>query len=1129
MLSALLLGIFAAVPLAAAITFTDQALPAGVGLVGEANGAAFGDYDGDGRPDLLVTRLGRSEGPLLFHSQGDGTFADQSALLRDAAGPALGAAWVDVDADGDLDLYLIRFRDPHLLFRNEGGHFTRIEKPAELADHQASTSAAFGDFDGDGELDLFATHRAAQANQFYRHIYREGFADQSDLLSPLRSGQDSFSATPFDSDGDGDLDLYVANLNYPNLFFRNQGHGTFRQEALATGLGRTGASLVGLPVDFDNDGDLDLYLLSGSGERTVLYRNGGQGIFTDWTDESGAGLDGVNSGGGWADFDNDGDQDLLLSSLGQPAVLENQGASRFAEVQALPAGAAWNTAGVALADYDLDGDVDAFMAGVDRAGVLLRNDSPDQGHWLGVELRGAGRSVLGARVRVRTPAGSQLREYIVASLLGSQHGDLLHFGLGSQVAGIAVEVFWPGGQHTVLEQVEADQVLRLREPSPGRNLAIRRVVQPDLAPRWAALAPEVEVENRGRERSGGLLRAQIRFGERQVYAESVPVPALEPGERRRLRLPQWQPEWSGTHCFSFSLEGGDEVQEDDTWERCHHLYPFEEVGAALGADDPGKGWAGAFSDCDADGDLDLYIANGGSLGLGESALYRNEGGRRFTNTTLASGVADSGNGTGLVLADFDGDGFQDLFLAKGGFVPEGEASRFFHNQGDGTFADRSAESGLDAVQSSYAGVAGDYDQDGRLDLYVSRFRGQFNSLYHNEGSGRFADLTREKNIVSYFRSSGGSAAFADYDEDGDVDLYASIYGDNDIFYVNQGEGAFIPNQVGDQRSAVGVAPGDVDADGDLDLYVVNVDGRSALYRNELDSHSLVDVAAQAGVENLAQGTGCAFGDYDADGDLDLFVTNAFSPGRVYMNYGDGTFNDQARAYGMDAASRARGVMLGDFDADGDQDVYVVNEGSPNFLYRNGGHQGHWLQVEVEGVQSNRDGIGTRLSAFAGGRRYAGEVNGTSGMSHSSRTVHLGLGQAQRLDSLVVRWTNGQVDTYQGVEADGLLHLIEGRQLTAVEEVLPSAVFSLAPNYPNPFNPATAIEFSLAQAASVRVVVYNSLGQPIRELLDEALGPGSHRIVWDGRDGRGRDLASGTYFCRLRAGSQELVRAMLLLK
>jgi len=697
----------AASPLAG-LSFTDQARTAGVDAVGEANGAAFGDYDGDGWPDLVVARLGRGEGPLLYHNQGDGTFADQSALLADAAGPALGAAWVDVDADGDQDLYLIRFRDPHLLFRNEEGRFTRIEKPAALADHGASTSAAFGDFDGDGALDLFTTHRAALGNQYYSRVHGEGFAEQSEVLSALRSGQDSFSATPFDSDNDGDLDLYVANLRYPNLFYRNQGRGTFRQEALAAGLGHAGASLAALPADFDNDGDLDLYLLTGAGEHTRLYRNEGQGAFGDWTGESGARYNGISAGGGWADFDNDGDQDLLLSSLGKPALYENLGEGRFAPTPALPAGAAWNTAGLALADYDRDGDVDAFMAGVDQAGVLLRNDSADQGHWLAVELRGAGLAQ-GARVVVRTPEGQQVREYAAASLLGSQHGHLLHFGLGAQAGAAAVEVRWPGGNRTALAQVRGGRVLLIEETPPEQNLAIGQVRKPDLAPRWAPLVPEVEVENRGKQSRAGRLWGRILYGDQELYREEVAVPLLAPGERRRLRLPQWRPELSGTHCFSFSLEGGDGVPEDDAWERCHHLYPFEEVGAALGADDPGKGWAGAFSDYDADGDLDLYLANGGSLGQGESALYRNEEGRRFLNATLASGVADTGNGTGLVLADFDGDGFQDLFLAKGGFVAEGEASRFFLNQGDGTFADRSAESGLDAPQSSYAGVAGDFD------------------------------------------------------------------------------------------------------------------------------------------------------------------------------------------------------------------------------------------------------------------------------------------------------------------------------------------------------------------------------------------------------------------------------------
>ncbi|MBM3278623.1 MAG: ASPIC/UnbV domain-containing protein [Candidatus Handelsmanbacteria bacterium] len=197
---------------------------------------------------------------------------------------------------------------------------------------------------------------------------------------------------------------------------------------------------------------------------------------------------------------------------------------------------------------------------------------------------------------------------------------------------------------------------------------------------------------------------------------------------------------------------------------------------------------------------------------------------------------------------------------------------------------------------------------------------------------------------------------------------------------------------------------------------------------------------------------------------------------------------------MDAATRTQGVMLGDYD--GDLEVCVVNEGSTNFLYRNGGHQGYWLQVAVEGVESNRDGIGIRLHAFAGGRRYTDEVNGTAGMSHSNRPVHLGLGAATRLDSLVVRWTNGQVDTYQGVEADGALRLVEGQRLTA---------------------------------AAVEEVVYNTLGQPVRRLADQFMEAGGHRLVWDRSAGQGRALSSGIYFCRLRAGGWEQVWPMILLR
>ena len=136
----------------------------------------------------------------------------------------------------------------------------------------------------------------------------------------------------------------------------------------------------------------------------------------------------------------------------------------------------------------------------------------------------------------------------------------------------------------------------------------------------------------------------------------------------------------------------------------------------MGIDDDGPGWAGALADYDNDGDLDLYLSNGGSLGNGSNVLYRNDGASGFRDVTMAAGVADEDNGTGVVFADFDRDGDQDLFLAKGGFTSDGQANRMFSNEGDGTFSDISAEAGLDISRSSYATVVGDYDRDGLLDI-----------------------------------------------------------------------------------------------------------------------------------------------------------------------------------------------------------------------------------------------------------------------------------------------------------------------------------------------------------------------------------------------------------------------------
>lgn len=282
-------------------------------------------------------------------------------------------------------------------------------------------------------------------------------------LSSLAGGQEGFGVVPFDYDNDGDLDLYVCSLHYASLLHRNNGHGDFEQVAEQVGLHHRSGALAAFPADYDNDGDLDLFVAQSGEEANLLCRNEGGAQFTEVASAAGVDAVAITTGAAWADFDNDGDLHLLLSSVGHPYLYDNQGDGHFRDAtqQAFDAallGAQPATAGVAAADYDGDGDVDVFLAGIDGPGLLLRNDSTSQGHWLRVELQGrrGQQGTLGARVHVRAGGQELIREHVVTSLLGSTHGDLLHFGLGAASAADAVTVDWPSGARQVLAQVPAD-------------------------------------------------------------------------------------------------------------------------------------------------------------------------------------------------------------------------------------------------------------------------------------------------------------------------------------------------------------------------------------------------------------------------------------------------------------------------------------------------------------------------------------------------------------------------------------------------------------------------------------------------------------------------------------------------
>jgi hypothetical protein len=436
----------------------------------------------------------------------------------------------------------------------------------------------------------------------------------------------------------------------------------------------------------------------------------------------------------------------------------------------------------------------------------------------------------------------------------------------------------------------------------------------------------------------------------------------------------------------------------------------------------GCGYGVAWGDYDNDGDQDLYVTtyNFGSF------LYRNDGGGVFTSpfgsTTPPN---DNFDGTGIAWGDYDNDGDLDLYLAQG----NGQANRLFQNNGDGTFSDVTSGP-LGDAGTTYGIAWGDYDKDGDIDLYIANF-GTANKLFRNDGGGFFVDANGGTPLGD--AGDGCGVAWGDYDNDGDLDLYLvnGSFQPNKLFR-NDGGGTFTDvtsPPLNDALFGIGAAWGDYDNDGDLDLYLVNGNqGANKLFRNN-GGGSFTDVTSGP-LGDASSGYGCAWGDYDNDGDLDLYLTNGGSPSnnKLFRNDGSGNFTDATSPI-LAVSSTGIGVAFGDYDGDGDVDLYVAH-GYPNQnkLFRNEiGTANHWLHVNLVGTTSNASGIGARVRIVAGGVSQIREVSGGSGFcSQNSLTAEFGLGINLLVDTLQIQWPSSKsTDTYTNLPVDTLLTFYEG--------------------------------------------------------------------------------------------------------
>ncbi len=484
----------------------------------------------------------------------------------------------------------------------------------------------------------------------------------------------------------------------------------------------------------------------------------------------------------------------------------------------------------------------------------------------------------------------------------------------------------------------------------------------------------------------------------------------------------------------------------------------------------------AFFDYDNDGDVDLYLANGSSFdGFPEgqhptNQLYRNDDGL-FVDVTLAAGVGDTSWSMGCAAADYDNDGFTDLYITNYG------RNTLYQNLGDGAFADVTKKAGVGDDGYGAGCAFGDYDRDGFVDLYVANYinfwreykstvpcvwknvdifcgpRGMLPAadvFYRNNGDGTFANFTQDAGLAGdeYY---GYGAVFGDFDGDGWPDVFVANDSTPNMLYRNSGDGTFAKEGLssglaysgdGTDQGCMGVAVGDYDNDGRFDLFVTNFEGEyNVLYRNQGDGFFL-DVSYPSKVAatgNPEVGWGTAFFDYDNDGDQDIFVANGHTypqadlphtnssyrePNFLFENAGDGTFSEvSARAgSGFTISEVSRGASFADYDEDGDVDILVTNlNTTPNLLRNEGGPAGNYLKIQTIGTRSNRNGIGTRVEVITGGKRQIGEVrSGTSYLSHSDMRLHFGLGDAQLVDRIELRWPSGIVQILEGVEVNQVL-------------------------------------------------------------------------------------------------------------
>ncbi len=976
-----------------------------------AMGQAWGDYDNDGWLDLYVTG-GQTESVLYKNNQ-DGSFS-VSEVSTDVSLPDAwtgGASWADYNNDGWLDLYVL-VHGANVLFQNqEGKGFKDVTRLAGVGDKGKGTTATWGDYDQDGYLDLYVTNWSC-------------FPECQDLDSDLASDR----------------------------LFHNNGDGSFEDvtDSLALSLNRDTLRASGFSasfIDFDNDGDLDLYVVNDRAKNpigNVLWRNDGRHCpvwcWSNISKQSGANDFKYSMGLAVGDYDNDLDPDFYVTDMVNPnSLFQNQG-KRFIDV-AKNAGVALGISdalgwGTAFFDYNNDGWLDLFVG---TTKMIEKVADHSEGMLFPY------RNFLFTNTSFGQFSDSTPPSWLnaPAATLGIAYADYDKDGFVDFVQGNWNEGYKLYHNQGVSGAVNNWLTLELRGAGRVNRDAIGSKAFLHLSDGRTLMQSVYTGSSLG---SGNQLALHFGLGSATINQIEIIWPdgrkeAFADSPINQYLTLTYEPEVPAYK--NVSQAAGINASHKGSWDMFSKHFKTGYLGI-------GQAWG----DYDNDGWVDLYVTGNQA----PSTLYRNNGNGSFSISPFSQSLSLNDRQTGgAVWADYDNDGYKDLYVLANG------ENALFHNDAGLGFSNVTETAGVGDKGKGMTATWGDYDGDSFLDLYVvnwacypecgkpSEFSRSRDRLYHNNGDGSFTDASHLL-VQPKLLGSGFTASFTDFDLDGDMDLYvvndSLINNIGNVLFRNDGPdptgkcGGWCWTDASAETGAgliiegMGLAIADYDNDLDLDMYFSNMVNAHALLTNE--GNHFRDTARAAGVEvgpSPAVGWGNIFIDYDNDGWQDLilatteFVQHSLArapegmvfpyPNQLFHNDQNGSFTNLTPDTWVDNPDPSMGIAYADYDQDGWVDFVVGNFNQGYALHHNEGVLGkgnNWLSIKLSGgADINRDAIGARvyLTTSDGQTQMQEVITGGSLGAGNDTNLHFGLGTATARSAEVV-WPNGLKEQFNNL-------------------------------------------------------------------------------------------------------------------